>query len=178
MNKSYLIVPTVLLLVFAFFYNGALNDMKVKEETRLAAVAKIAAEEAARKKVLDQKAEEDARKRQEERAAQDKAKEEKKEKDYQDAMAALKKEADDYTAQTAKLTKDAADLEVAIVQTRNDKERLTREALELNKQVELAKINRRTSELEIQRMIEMVSKKLNDSSIATAPPPPLTPPGK
>ena len=100
MNKSYLIVPTVLLLVFAFFYNGALNEMKLKEETRLAAVAKIAAEEAARKKLLDQKAEEDARKRQEERAAQDKAKEEKKEKDYQDAMAALKKEADDYTAQT------------------------------------------------------------------------------
>ena len=52
MNKSYLIVPIVLLVVFAFFYNGALNEMKTKEETRLAAIAKIAAADAARKAVF------------------------------------------------------------------------------------------------------------------------------
>ena len=42
----------------------------------------------------------------------------------------------------------------------------------------MAKINRRTDELEIQRMFTMVARKLNESSIATAPPPPLNPPAK
>ena len=178
MNKSYLIVPAVLLAVFAFFYNGALNEMKMKEEARIAAIAKIAAADAARKAEVEQKATAEAVKRQEERAATDKAREDKKERDYQDAMNALKKEADDYSTQTAKLNKEAADLEASLLQTRTDKERLTRESLELAKQVELAKINRRTAELEIQRMFDMVAKRLNDSSIATSPPPPLTPPAK
>lgn len=172
MNKSYVIVPLVLLAVFAFFYNGALKEMKEKEDARIAKIEATAKAEAERKAELDRKAQEDALKRQEERAIADKAKEDKKEKDYQDAMAALKKEADDYTAQVARLTKEAADLEAEILKTRNDKERLTREALELAKQVELAKINRRTAELEIQRMIEMVSKKLAESSLTSIPPPP------
>lgn len=172
MNKSYVIVPVVLLAVFAFFYSGALKEMKEKEDARIAKIEATNKAEADRKKVIEEKAQAEAAKRQEERAANDKAKEEKKEKDYQDAMTALKKEADDYTTQFAKLTKEAADLEADILKTRNDKERLTREALELAKQVELAKINRRTSELEIQRMIEMVSKKLADSSLTAIPPPP------
>ncbi len=172
MNKSYIIVPVVLLAVFGFFYNGALKEMSEKEAARIAKIEATAKADAERKAELDRKAQEDAVKRQEERAIADKAKEDKKEKDYQDAMNALKKEADDYTAQIAKLTKEAADLEAEILKTRNDKERLTREALELSKQVELAKINRRTSELEIQRMIEMVSKKLSESSITALPPPP------
>ena len=172
MNKSYVIVPLVLLAVFGFFYNGALKEMKEKEDARLAKIEATAKAEAERKAELDRKAQEDAVKRQEERAIADKAKEDKKEKDYQDAMSALKKEAEEYTTQIAKLTKEAADLETEILKTRNDKERLTREALELAKQVELAKINRRTSELEIKRMIEMVSKKLADSSLTALPPPP------
>jgi chromosome segregation ATPase len=172
MNKSYVIVPLVLLAVFGFFYNGALKEMKEKEDARIAKIDATNKAEAERKKAIEEKAQAEAAKRQEERAANDKAKEEKKEKDYQDAMTALKKEADDYTTQVAKLTKEAADLEADILKTRNDKERLTREALELAKQVELAKINRRTSELEIQRMIEMVSKKLGESSLTAIPPPP------
>ncbi len=172
MNKSYVIVPLVLLAVFGFFYNGALKEMKEKEDARIAKIEATNKAEAERKKAIEEKAQAEAAKRQEERAANDKAKEEKKEKDYQDAMTALKKEADDYTAQVAKLTKEAADLEAETLKTRNDKERLTREALELAKQVELAKINRRTSELEIQRMIEMVSKKLGESSLTAIPPPP------
>jgi len=178
MNKSYLIVPAVLLAIFGFFYNGALKEMHAKEVARQEKIDREAKVEADRKAEIEKKATAEAIKKQEERAAADKAKEEKKEKDYQDAMTKLKDEADDYSSQTAKLNKEAADLEAGILQTRNDKERLTREALELSKSVELGKINRRTSELEIQRMIDMVGKRLNDSSIATPPPPPPLPASK
>ncbi len=178
MNKSYIIVPVVLLAIFSFLYKGALNDMKTKEETRIA--KKVAADkvESDRKAEVEKRAQAEAAERMKKREAEDKAKEDKKEKDYADAMAALKREADDYASQTAKLTKENADIEADIIKSRDTKERIARETLELAKQVELAKINRRTAELEIQRMIEMVGKKLNESSIATAPPPPPPAPAK
>lgn len=178
MNKSYIIVPVVLLGVFAFFYNGALKEMADKEAKRVASIKAKEDEEKARKDAIEKKAQAEALERQKKREAEDKAKEEKKEKDYQDAMTALKREADDYSGQSAKLNKEASDMEAEILRVRDTKERLARESLELSKQVELTKINRRSAELEIQRMIDMVGKKLNESSIATPPPPPPLAPAK
>lgn len=178
MNKFYVIVPVVLLGVFAFFYNGATKEMAQKEANRIAKIKAKEDEEKTRKDAIEKKAQAEALERQQKREADDKAKEAKKEKDYQDAMAALKREADDYASQTTKLTKEASDMEAEILRVRDTKERLARESLELSKQVELAKINRRTAELEIQRMIDMVGRKLNESSIATPPPPPPLAPAK
>jgi len=172
MNKSYLIVPVVLLILFGFFYNGALKEMKAKEVAKQEEIARVKAEEAARKKVIEDKATAEAKKRQEEREAADLAKEQKKQRDYEDALKKLRDETNDYATQADKLAKEAADLEIQISQGRTERERLNHETLELAKQVEQAKINRRTAELEIQRMMEMVAVKLNESSIATAPPPP------
>jgi predicted RNase H-like nuclease (RuvC/YqgF family) len=172
MNKSYLIVPAVLLVIFGFVYNGALKEMKAKEEAKQELVAKNKAEDAARKKSIEDKSTAEAKKRQEEREAADLAKEQKKTREYEDALKKLRDETQDYNTQADKLAKEAADLEIRISQGRSDREKLNSETLDLAKQVELAKINRRTAELEIQRLMEMVAKKLNDSSIAVGPPPP------
>jgi len=86
-------------------------------------------------------------------------------------MKSLRDQTSDYTTQAAKLSKEITDLESQIAQNRNAKENLARENLALAKTVELMKINRRNAELEIQRTMEMVAKKLNDSSIAVSPPP-------
>ena len=172
MNKSYLIVPAVLLAVFGFFYNGALKEMHAKEVARQEKLDREAAADKKRKQEVEDRAQKDAEKRLAERAAADKAKEEKKEKDYQDAMRKLKDEADDYANQTAKLLKESSETEAAITKGRADKERLNREALEISKQVEQAKINRRSAELEIQRMVDMVAQRLGASSLAQMPPPP------
>jgi len=174
MNKSYLIVPVILLAVFGFSYNSALKDMQAKEEANHAKAMEKKKAEDAHKAEVDARATADAKKHQEERDAEDRKKQEKKQADYDDAMKKLRDEANDYAAQVDKLGKEAADLEKQISDGRNEKERLNRETLELAKAVELAKINRRNAELEIQRMIDMVAKKLNDSSIAAAPP--LSPP--
>ena len=171
MNKLYLIVPAVLLILFTFFYNGALKEMQAKEITRQEKIAQDKATEAARKKVIEDKATQEAMKRQQDREAADLAKEQKKQKDYEDAIKTLKDETAKYSSESDKLQKESSDLEIQISQNRSDREKLNRESLELSKRVEQAKINRRTAELEIQRMMEMVAKKLNDSSIATPPPP-------
>jgi multidrug resistance efflux pump len=62
-------------------------------------------------------------------------------------------------------------LDIAISQARSNKEKLNRETFDLSKEVELAKINRRNAEIEIQRMVEIAGKKMSDSSVAIPPPP-------
>jgi septal ring factor EnvC (AmiA/AmiB activator) len=178
MNKSYLIVPLILAAVFGFYYKSALNDMHAKEVANQVKADKIKAEEKKRKDEVELKATADAKKRQDERDLADREKQLKKEAEYNDAMKKLRDEAKDYADQAEKLGKQIADIEAQIAQTRTEKDKLTRETLELAKAVELAKINRRNAELEIQRMMDMVAKKLNDSSIAASPPPPLPNAGK
>jgi len=173
MNKSYLIVPIVLLAVFGFLYNGALKEMDAKAASQLAATEKRNAEEKKRKDEIEAKATADAKKRQDEREAADKAKEEKKIRDYEEGLKALRDETAKYSGEADKLSKEAADLELQISQARTDKEKLNRETFDMAKEVEQTKINRRNAELEIQRMIDMVAKKLTDSSIVIPPPPPL-----
>jgi septal ring factor EnvC (AmiA/AmiB activator) len=173
MNKSYLIVPLILAAVFGFYYNSALNDMRAKEVANQLKAEKIKAEEKMRKDEVEAKATADAKKRQDERDASDREKQAKREADYTDGLKKLRDETADYADQAAKLSKQIAEIESQIAQTRTDKDKLTRETLELAKAVELAKINRRNAELEIQRMMDMVARKLNDSSIAAAPPPVL-----
>ncbi len=178
MNKSYLIVPVILLAIFGFTYNGALKDMRAKEVMNQEIAAKKKAEDQKHKDEVEKKATEDAKKHQAEREAADLAKQQAKDAAYTDAMNKLREEADDYAAQAAKLSKEAADLDKQISDGRNQKEQLAAQALDLDKAVELARIRRGNAELEIQRMIEMVATKLKDSSIAASPPPPLQDPAK
>lgn len=175
MNKFYIIVPIVLLGVFIFFYRGALQEMAAKDERlRLEAAALQAAEDARRAEV-EARAAADAKKRQDEREAQERAKEEKKIKDYEDAMKQLRDETGRYASEADALSKQANELEVQLTELRNLKEKTNREAFELAKQVELAKVQRRNAELEIQRMVDMVAQRVGASSMAQMPPPPPAP---
>lgn len=174
MNKYYLIVPAVLLGTFLFFYNGALKEMAAKEAAKTAEKAAIKAADDKRKAEIEAKATADAKRRQEERDAEERARAEKKEKDYLDAMKKLKDESDNYSAESDKLAKEGADLEIQLSSLRTQKEKSTREVFELAKQVELAKVSRRTAEIEIQRMVEMLGTKAGASTLATMPPPPAT----
>lgn len=172
MNKFYIIVPLVLLGTFLFFYNGALKEMAAREDAKQAEIAKVKKAEDDRRAEIEKKAAEDAKRRQAEREAEERAKEQKKIKEYEDAMRQLKDEADKYLAEADKNQKDANALELELNDLRNRKEKTNREAFELAKQVELAKIARRNAELEIQRMVDMVAQRIGASSLAQMPPPP------
>lgn len=169
MNKFYFIVPALLLGGFIFLYRGASAEMKLKEETVLAQRKAEKAAEDARRAEVEKIAQADAEKRQREREKEELAKQEKKEKDYRDGMAKLKKETDGYLAEADKLAKEAAELEIALVNGRTLRDKTNRESFEISKQMELAKINRRSAELEIQRLIEMVGNKAASSSLAAMP---------
>lgn len=171
MNKFYIIVPIVLLGVFIFFYRGALKEMAVRdaEKARIAQIEKE--KDDARRKEIEEKAAADARRRQEEREAADRAREEKKQREYNEGMRALTEEADRYVAEADRNAKEAAELEIQLGELRNQRDKFNRDVFELAKQVELAKIDRRNAELELQRMVDMVGQRVGASSFAIVPPP-------
>jgi len=78
MNKSYLIVPIVLLAIFAVTYNSSLQEMHAREMANQAKATKIKIEEKRRKDEVELKATADAKRRQEERDAEDRKKQAKK----------------------------------------------------------------------------------------------------
>jgi preprotein translocase subunit SecF len=173
MNKFYFGIPLVLLVAFAFVYRGAVEEMDRKEATIKAQQAQEKAAQEAHRKEMEAIAQKDALKRQQEREAEEHAKAEKREREYQDAMRKLKDEADGYSKEADKYAKEAAELEIKLGEARILKDKTTREVFDLQKQVELAKIQRRNAELEIQRMVEMVGQKA--TAMAAMPPPPPAP---
>jgi hypothetical protein len=169
---TYLVIPGILLAIFLFFYFGAVKDMEQRAKEKAIEKARIEAVEKARKDEIEKKAIADAEKRSRDREEADRAKEAKKEAAYQEVMSQLAAETTKWNTQADKLAKEVGALEIAISQARTNKEKLNRETFDLSKEVELTKVARRNAELEIQRMVEMAAKKMSDSSVAIAPPPP------
>ena len=173
----YLIFPGAMLAIFVVFYSSHAKELHAKE-VRLAAEAKAKRDELdTKKKVAEAKAREDAAKRQKERDAEEGQKA---------AEKAAKQAADDkkvrddtakYVSQGDAAAKQVASFEVELDRVRKEKDKTSKEAFEIAKQVELTRIARRNAELEIQRMNEMIIKRASDSSLVrppviyTAPPP-------
>lgn len=172
----YVLLPVILLVAFLFTPGaGYFSSMKELEEKNLRIKAekdKVKAAEDARRTEIEAKATAEAKKRQEQRDAEERAKEQKKIKEYEDAMKQLRDEATKYANEADAFQKDANALDLQLNELRSLKEKTNREVFELNKQVELAKVSRRTAELEIQRMVDMVAQRLGASSLAQMPPPP------
>lgn len=173
----YLIIPGILLGLFLIVWFGHQKERQEREAKRAAVLAKKMAEEKAAKEDSERRAREDAAKKQAEREAEAKAKEEERrakqaaiDKQIKDETEAARKEAD-------KFHKELMALEIEIDRLRKQRDGLTREAFELAKQVEMAKVARRNAELESQRMVEMIARRAADSSL-TRPPmlPPVAPP--
>lgn len=171
----YLILPGVMLAGFLVVYFSHREKAEAKERAHIAQVAKEKSEAEEKKKVAEAKAREDAKKRQEERDAEEKKKE---------AEKAAKQAADDkkvrdqtaeYTAKADAAAKQVNNLEVELDRLRKEKDKTSRESFDLAKQVELTRIARRTAELEIQRMTEMVTRRASESSMTRPPPIPAAP---
>jgi hypothetical protein len=173
MNKFYVIFPTCLLIVFGVYYTQvAKPEMAAKEAAALKAEQeKEAADEAARLKI-EQKAQEDARRQQEERERKDKEKQEKAKAEQEAEDKKVRDETAKLEGEAASLTKQIADEQKVISDLRAEKDKMTRAVFDGAANVELAKIDRRNAELEIQRMYDMVAQKVDDSFLTQAPPPP------
>lgn len=172
MNKYYLIVPIVMMATFAFFYNGAKKDIAQKLADKQTVIQAQQKKEADEKKRIEEIAQKEAIAKQAQRDADEAEKIRKKEQKYNDDMAKLEAETKGYLAESDRLTKEINQLEIALLNARSQRDKTGSEAFTLSKKVEEAKVSRRSAELEIQRLIEMLRTRTSTSSLAVIPPPP------
>jgi hypothetical protein len=175
MKRSYYIVPVILLALFGGLYWQHMGEMDRKAEALKVEQARVKAEEDAKKKEAERKAREDADKRMAERDALEKKKEDDREAKRKADIDKIKTETARYNAQLAESTKLSANLEKELSELRALKEKLGRDAFEAAKKVELAMIDKRNAELQVQRMAEMVAKRANESTMTKLPTPTVSP---
>jgi hypothetical protein len=169
MNKFYIIVPAVLLGAFLFIYSNFLKELNFRDAQKAEEVQRQKTELAARKKLAEQKASEDARLRQEQRDKDERdseAKKLRKQKEDDDKIAA---DTQRYVDESDQFSKDSARLQAELDDLRAKRETFARAELALDKATELGRIARRNADLEIQRMTEMISRKVALSSLAKMP---------
>ena len=173
----YLIFPGTMLGLFLVFFLSHTKEAEAREQVRIEALNKKMADEAANKKRDEERARKDAEDRAAKRAQEDAEKEAKKiaqqaaiDKDVKDATD--KAMADQVAAQ-----KNIDRLEAELEALHKQKDQNSREAFDLAKQVELAKVAKRQAEMEIQRTVEMVSKRTSEGFLMRLPPPPAAPRG-
>lgn len=174
----YLIAPGLMLAGFIALYFSHADALHKKEAAQKAKIEQERVEAEEKKKVAEAKAREDAKKRQEERDAEEKKKQDEKAARQAADDQKVRDQTAEYTAKANAAAKQVAALEIELDRLRKEKDKTSREAFELAKQVELARIARRNAELEIQRMTEMVSRRAAESSMTKPPLPPPLPPAK
>lgn len=169
MNKHYIIWPIIMVAAFiAYFIQFDKKDTiaqqekvareeadkkaKEAEKERLKA---IAAEE--NKRVSDEKAKEEAKK-----IAEKEAKQFAKDEEIRQDTATRRADID-------KMAKEKGDLQAKLAETRRARLKAEAESFDAARSVELAKIERRTIEMEIQRAAGLIANKVDASSLVEVP---------
>jgi DNA repair exonuclease SbcCD ATPase subunit len=171
MKKAYYIAPVLLLAAFVGLYWHHMGQMEIKAEAKRVEQARIKAEADAKKQEAELRAKEDADKRIAEREAAERKKEVEKEAKRLADIEKIKSETDRYNSLLAESTKQAQSLEKQLKDARALKEKLSRDEFDVEKKVELAMIEKRNAELQVQRMAEIVALRTNKSTLTQLPTP-------
>jgi DNA polymerase II small subunit/DNA polymerase delta subunit B len=170
MNKFYVIFPAVLLIAFAVYYTQIAKPEMADQDRRAAQkVADQQVVDEARRKEIEAKAQVDAQEQQKARELKDHEKQEKARLDREEQDRQIATETAKFESEATSLSKQIADMEKQIVDLRNKREDLSREVFDAAAKVELAKIERRDAELEIQRMYAKVAQTVKDSFLTKLP---------
>lgn len=169
MNKYYLAIPVVLLVVFVFFERNAAKEAQILEDQKIEVKKQEEAKKDAEKKALEEKARADSEKRNAQRVADEKAKEEKRKADFDNKIQKMRDDVKKYTDDVDVNTKLIASLEKDLAAKREQHERENRFVFDLAKKVEVSKHLRRDAELEVQRYNEMLVHRAEESALVKAP---------
>jgi hypothetical protein len=168
----YVLFPAILLSVFLFYYTASKAETEAREKAHKEQMAREKAEADQKKAAAEAKAREDAEHRSAERAAEEAKAAKDKEDKYNSDMARIKEDTDRSNATAATYAKQVSEYTIELDNLHKEKDNLTRESFELAKKVELAEIARQNAELEIQRYVQMVADRADQSSLTKMPAPP------
>ena len=168
----YLIFPAVMLGIFLFFYQQDMAQVTLREQARADAAKKEKDDADAKKKAAEEQARVSAEKRaKDQKDADDKVAADR-EGRWQADSKKIKDETDKNQTQADSLAKEGSDLEVELEQLHQQRETLNREDFDLLKKVELTRVDQQNADMEIQRKVEMIARRADDSSMTQLPPPP------
>jgi len=167
----YVFGPGIMLAVFMFFYLASREETEAKLKAEKARKEEVARQAEEKRQIAEKKAREDAERRNAERAAEE-AKAAKDKQDKYDAdMRRILDDTAKANASAEESSQKVSELTIELDNLHKQKETLTREGFELAKRVEMAKVARRNAELEIQRMVQMIANRADQSSMSKMPPP-------
>jgi chromosome segregation ATPase len=172
----FVISPACMLAVFLVFYFANRKEEEVKEAAHQAELARQRSEADEKKRIAEQKAHEDAEKRNQDRIAQEAATAKEKQDKYDAAMARIKADTDASNASAEKYSKQVSDMTIELDNLNKQLDSLTRQNFDYLKKVQLAEVNRHDAEMDIQRMVDMIAERADQSSMTKMPPPPPAPP--
>ena len=161
----YVIFPTAMLGAFLALYIPHLNEVEAKEKERLATAERLRKEDEARKDAIAERSREDARKHAAEAAAKDALDAAAKQAKYDADMARVVADTAKYNAEADAAAKKVSALEIELDSLHKEKDFETRRSFDIDKQLELANVQRRSAELEIARTIQMIANRAADSSL-------------
>jgi hypothetical protein len=172
----FVIFPGILLVIFLFFYQQTASEVRAKEKAAAEAADRAKAEDAARRADIELKAHQDADRRAAEAAAEEQQKEAEAKANRDKLLADIQSHTDANDAQIDRYSKDNAQLEMKIEQLHKQRDADSLSAFDLDKQVELARVDEHNAELEVQRMVDMIAKRAGESYLTRLPPAPAAPP--
>jgi chromosome segregation ATPase len=165
MKKFYFIFPICLLVTFVSLYSrfSAASDAAENEKAQRIAATKMAEEKA--KAEAEERSRQDSQKRAAERLAEERTKEAEKTAKWEAESKRIAAETEKYNGQVASYTSEIAAMDKQLEELRARKEKRTRELLDDEMQVELAAVGKHNAEMEIQRMTEMIMRRVSTSSL-------------
>ncbi len=161
----YVIFPGIGIAVFLGLYFPAKSHFEAVEASRAEAVARQKTADDAHKKELEDLARQDSEKRAAQNAKDEAAREAARLEKWNQQGRDIQAETDAATADGDRYSKQIADLQIQLDTLHKQKDDLSREDFDLTKQVELARVNESTADLEIQRMVEMIANRAGASSM-------------
>jgi dTMP kinase len=168
----YLVVPGILLAAFLVLYNQEMTQIGVREQAHKAEVAKAKADEDAKKQQAEQEAKISADKRAKEQKDTEEKVTAEKEAKWQGESKKIQDQTDQNSTEADNLSKKAAELEIELDSLNQKKEKDNQEDFDLLKQVQLARVAQENADMQIQRKVEMIASKADESAMTEMPPPP------
>jgi len=162
----YVVFPMAMLAVFLGFYLENKREWDAAEAARVLSEQKAKAAEDARKSAAEAAARIAAQKRADDQKREEAAKEQARRDKWDAETRAIQAVTDRANAEAEAAGKEAADLEIQIDTLRKQKEQLNRADFDLLKQVELARVQERIAELEVERMVRMIADRADQALAA------------
>ena len=165
MNTFHIVAPIVLFGLFGATYLHHSKTTAAADQTRLAAINQAAAQADLAKTQAEQKARDDASRRTVEKLAAELKAQAERDAQWAADDLRLRNETADYIKRGETMEREIKELEVKLSAARASTQTLTEDTHTLARSVELADIEKRNTELETQRLTEILVRKATGSSL-------------